>query len=131
MLTKTVRQGLLLDFYGPLLTDQQREVLGSYFEDDLSLGEIAEMRGVSRAAVHDLVKRGLAVLEGYETRLGLVARHERDRHSLQRMLAEVEGALAAEPDPPAKGDGGRSREMLGKVRSFLQEALASGEWPLS
>ncbi|MGE5509121.1 MAG: YlxM family DNA-binding protein [Chitinophagales bacterium] len=130
MLTKTVRQGLLLDFYGPLLTEQQREVLGSYFEDDLSLGEIAETRGVSRAAVHDLVKRGLAALESYEARLGLVARHERDRRSLQRLLGEVEEALAAEPEP-ATGAGGRSRAALLMVKAFLSEALSCGEWPLS
>jgi hypothetical protein len=121
MLTKSVRHGLLLDFYGPLLTDQQREVLVRYFEEDLSLSEIAEERGVSRAAVHDLIRRGLGALESYEERLGLVARYELDRRSLRQVLARVEEALT--------GSGGE-RRALGEVRDFLQGALARGEWPL-
>lgn len=121
MLTKSVRHGLLLDFYGPLLTGQQREVLGRYFEEDLSLSEIAEERGVSRAAVHDLIRRGLNALEGYEERLGLLARYERDRRGLGQLLAEVEQGLT---------DPGRERSALERVRAFLQEALTSGEWPL-
>lgn len=89
MVEKTVRHGLLLDFYGGLLTDKQRQVLGAYFEDDLSLGEIAEEMQVSRAAVHDLVKRSLASLEDLETGLGLVARHDRMRHRLAQVRTAV------------------------------------------
>ncbi|MDI6870327.1 MAG: YlxM family DNA-binding protein [Bacillota bacterium] len=122
MLAKTVRHGLLLDFYGPLLTAQQREVLGSYFEEDLSLGEIAEQRGVSRAAVHDVVRRGLRALEEYEERLGLVARYEQERRSLHGLLSRVEEALAA---------GSGERAALKEVRAILRKALAEGEWPLA
>lgn len=121
MLAKTVRHGLLLDFYGPLLTEQQREVVRSYFEEDLSLAEIAEQRAVSRAAVHDLIHRAVRALEGYEERLGLVSRYERDRRSLKAVLVRVEEALAV---------AGRERAGLESVREFLQKALATGEWPL-
>lgn len=121
MLAKTVRHGLLLDFYGPLLTEQQLAVVRSYFEGDLSLAEIAEQRRVSRAAVHDLIRRALRALEGYEERLGLVARYERDRRSLAAMLKRVEQALAVVGD---------ERSGLEGVREFLTKALATGEWPL-
>lgn len=113
---------MLLDFYGPLLTAQQREVLAGYFEEDFSLGELAEQRGVSRAAVHDVVRRGLGALEEYEAKLGLVARYERDRQSLRRLLERVEEALA--------GTGGDERPVLEEVRAFLGTALARGELPL-
>ena len=109
---------MLLDFYGPLLTEQQRQVLQAYLDDDLSLGEIAEARGVSRTAVHDVVRRGLRALERYEERLGLVARYERERHGWRALLTVVEGALA--------GEGGE-RAALEEVRRFLEAALTEGE----
>lgn len=121
MLTKTVRHGLLLDFYGPLLTEKQRKVLAGYFEEDLSLGEIAEQSGVSRAAVHDLVRRAVKALEEYEARLGLVARYGGDRLRLKTLLARVEEALAA---------GSGERAALEEVADFLRAALDMGEWPL-
>ncbi|MGE5552364.1 MAG: YlxM family DNA-binding protein [Betaproteobacteria bacterium] len=118
VLAKTVRHGLLLDFYAPLLTEQQRQVLGRYFEDDLSLGEIAEERGVSRAAVHDVVRRGLMALESYEKRLGLVARYQRERRSIRELLARVEEALAS---------GSGERAALTEVQAYLRRALEEGE----
>ncbi len=80
---------LLLDFYGPLLTERQRDVLALHIEQDLSYGEIAGQLGITRQAVHDLVKRGAEALEDYERRLGLAARFERQR----RALAEVRRLL--------------------------------------
>ena len=80
---------LLLDFYGPLLTERQRDVLEKHLEQDLSYGEIAQELGITRQAVHDLVRRGGEALEDYERRLGLVARFQRQR----RALAEVRRLL--------------------------------------
>ena len=48
---------LLLDCYGTLLTDQQRQMIQLYYDEDLSLGEIAQIIGISRQAVRDSVKR--------------------------------------------------------------------------
>ena len=72
---KHVRIGWLMDFYGGLLTGRQREMLSSYYNEDLSLAEIAQDEGVSRQAVHDALRRGETALEGFESRLGLLSRH--------------------------------------------------------
>ncbi len=71
---KIVEQGLLYDFYGELLTKHQRQIYESIVYDNLSLGEIAQEEGVSRQAVHDIVKRCDKILQGYEEKLKLIAR---------------------------------------------------------
>ena len=70
---KLVRQGLLYDLYGNLLTEHQQKVYGELVNEDLSLSEIAELNGVSRQAVHDLIKRCDKILEDYEEKLGLLS----------------------------------------------------------
>lgn len=65
---------LLYDFYAPLLTEKQRLILDMYYQEDLSLGEIAEDQSITRQAVHDILRRSEKALESYEARLGLVAR---------------------------------------------------------
>jgi 16S rRNA (guanine1207-N2)-methyltransferase len=67
------RANRLLDRYGRLLTERQREFLVRYYQDDLSLGEIAAQLCISRQAVHDGLRRALAMLERFEAALGLVA----------------------------------------------------------
>lgn len=79
---------LLLDFYGPLLTDRQQELMRAYYLEDLSLAEIAGEDGVSRQAVHDLIKRSEAALHEYEEKLGLV-REYRQRQALLHRLEEA------------------------------------------
>ena len=65
-MNKFLEQALLFDFYGELLTDHQKEIYEQFALEDLSLSEIAEMKGISRQGVHDLVKRCQKTLEGYE-----------------------------------------------------------------
>lgn len=81
-----MRLGRLFDIYGGLLTEKQYLCLNLYFNDDLSLSEISEELGVSRQAVHDLLKRVEQTLERYETKLGLLSREERDRAKLQTVI---------------------------------------------
>ncbi len=123
---KTLRIGLLLDFYGPLLTEKQREMVRSHFEDDLSLGELAEEAGVSRAAVHDLVHRAVEALEGYEARLGLIGKYLRERRELEGCLEALEAAgrlsllLADGPRPDGSsrpGENDRIRELLQRLET--------------
>jgi hypothetical protein len=93
-LEKTNRINLLFDFYEPLLTEKQRLFLRYYFQDDYSLGEIAAEFGISRQAVYEHIRRAEEALEGYEGRLGLLARHER----LTELVAELERAALDLPD---------------------------------
>ena len=83
---------LLLDFYGPLLTDKQRMSLQLHHEDDMSLGEIAEELGVSRQAVHDNLQRARHILNDYESKLRLVAQYE----AREQVINELKDTLPAD-----------------------------------
>ncbi len=90
----------LFDAYGPLLTDSQREAVRLHLEEDWSVSEMAAVRRVSRAAAHDLVRRGLEHLASTEGRLGLAERLQRleaERDRLRRRLR------ALEADRPGRG----------------------------
>jgi len=90
-LDKIIDMALLADFYGPLLTEKQRQAIHLFYEEDFSLAEIASACSCTRQAAHDLIKRGEALLADYEQKLSLVAKHQQ-RHSL---LQQAEGELAA------------------------------------
>lgn len=76
---KIVRQGLLYDFYGELLTEHQRRIYEDVVCNDLSLSEIAQEQGITRQGVHDLVKRCNRILEGYEDKLHLVEKFQQTK----------------------------------------------------
>ena len=75
--------GILLDYYKPLLTEKQKKYLIDYFEEDLSLTEIAEMNEVSRQAVYDNIKRGCKILRDYEDKLNF---YKKDRKLYKELL---------------------------------------------
>ncbi|MGI8847942.1 MAG: YlxM family DNA-binding protein [Candidatus Dormibacteria bacterium] len=76
-LDRHARLQRLLDVYGTLLTEHQREACRLHLEEDWSVSELAEHLGVSRSGAHDLVRRGITALERYEERLGHAAELER------------------------------------------------------
>lgn len=83
-----VRQSLLYDFYGDLLTDHQKEIFEAYVLDDLSLGEIAAETGISRQGVHDIIKRCNLLLSEYEEKLKLVDRFMK----VKEKVLKIEGS---------------------------------------
>jgi predicted DNA-binding protein YlxM (UPF0122 family) len=80
-----VQMGLLLDFYGGLLTERQMLACRLYFAENLSLGEIASELSISRQAVHDTVRRAEQALLSYEDKLGLVARFVEQQSELRHL----------------------------------------------
>lgn len=86
------RYTLLIDFYGQLLTPRQQELIAAYYLEDLSLGEIAGEDGVSRQAVHDLIKRSEAALAEFEAKLGMVAEYLQRQERLAQVRSLLEGA---------------------------------------
>ena len=70
-LDRAVRVGQLLDLYGPLLTERQREFVTLHYLQDLSFGEIAREYGISRQAIHDAVKHAEQSLQEYDEKLRL------------------------------------------------------------
>jgi predicted DNA-binding protein YlxM (UPF0122 family) len=89
MLQKMLRMSDLLDVYGVLLTEKQREMCVEYYLNDLSLGEIAETHGVTRQAVHDTLLRAQRAMEGYEAHFGLMAKQAEQLASLTSLRAQL------------------------------------------
>lgn len=75
-------RSMLLDFYGDLLTDKQRECFSLYYNEDLSLSEIAEQRGISRQGVWDNIRHAESAMREVEKKTGLIARFEHTRAGL-------------------------------------------------
>ncbi len=89
MFDKVTSTSLLYDFYGNLLSDRQREVVGLRYEDDLSLAEIASELGISRQGVHDALKNGERSLHEYEEKLGLIQRFSEEIAAIEKIDEEL------------------------------------------
>ena len=85
MFEKNLEIGYLLDFYGDVLSERKRTVLDYYYNDDLSLAEIAEDEGISRQGIRHVVKKGEDQLMFLESKLGIAKQHEE--------LVEINDAL--------------------------------------
>ena len=84
-MAKNLEISLLLDFYGDMLTDKQRCVIEYYYNDDLSLAEIADNEGITRQGVRDSIKRAESQLLEMEERLGLARRFREMRDAAERI----------------------------------------------
>ena len=93
-----LEMALLLDYYGGMLTDKQKECFDMRYNQDLSLGEIAEMMEVSRQAVNDNLKKTEALLRRMEENIGCVKRDMLVRSAAQEIL-EAAAVLDASSDP--------------------------------
>ena len=92
------RRLMMFDLYGDLLTSKQREVYDLYHQQDLSLGEIAELWRVSRASVHDLLRRTDKVLERYEEAMSLLADHIKRQKTLKALADCLEAGSTDIPE---------------------------------
>ncbi len=92
MFEKNLEIGFLLDFYGDVLTERKRTVLDYYYNDDLSLGEIAEEIGISRQGVRELIKKSGDELLFYEEKLGLAQRFRNVGEQAVQLLSMMDAA---------------------------------------
>lgn len=91
-MAKNLELSYLLDFYGEVLTDRQRDVMEQYYNDDLSLSEIAENFGITRQGVRDAIKHGESTLLELEEKVGFAARYRTVQENLERMEAIIKKA---------------------------------------
>ena len=91
MKNQAYRMALLYDFYGDMLTDRQKEFYDLYYNEDLSLAEIAENYGITRQGVRDVIVRAEAILTELEDKTGIIKRF----HKMQQHFLEVEEAVNA------------------------------------
>ena len=119
MKNQAYRMAMLYDFYGDVLTDRQKEFYDLYYNEDLSLGEIAENYGITRQGVRDVIVRAEAYLTEIEDKTGLIRRF----HTMQGQLREVAdcaGKILALNDAKLGSD--ELEALAGRVKS-LSETL--------
>ncbi|MBQ7407384.1 MAG: DNA-binding protein [Clostridia bacterium] len=90
MFEKNMKISYLLDFYGDVLDERVRAVMGAYYDNDLSLAEIAEGEGISRQGVRHLIKKGEEHLLFLEEKLGLAATYGEIRAAAESLTAVAE-----------------------------------------
>ncbi len=114
---KKLRSAVLFSFYGELLPPNQREMARMYFEEDLSLSEIAAQVSLSRQGVHEAVTRAARELANFEETLGLYARFRRTDEQLKACQTLLRGLS------PARG----SEDSLSAVRRLIDNMLSEEE----
>ena len=114
IMNKLLEEALLYDFYGELLTEHQKDVYEQVVLEDYSLSEIAQMKGISRQGVHDLVKRCQKILEGYEAKLHLVEKFL----SVKEKISLIDKTLAEWEE-----DGKDPEEIVKKVRRIADDII--------
>ena len=116
MKNQAYRMTMLFDFYGDLLTDRQKEFYDLYYNDDLSLAEIAENYDITRQGVRDIIVRAERTLEEVEEKTGLIRRF----HEIRETAAQLR-AVSQEID--ALNTRRFRDELLNKLCRRLDEAI--------
>jgi predicted DNA-binding protein YlxM (UPF0122 family) len=95
MFEKNLKLAYLLDFYGEVLDEHTRGVMKAYYDDDLSLSEIAEGVGISRQGVRHVIKKGEEQLSFLEERLGLAA-HNEELEKAAELIDSIKNAIESD-----------------------------------
>ena len=115
---KNLEFSLLLDYYAPALTDKQRDILTMYYNEDLSLAEIAEQSGISRQAVWDNIRRAEAALQDIEEKTGLIRRFQETRRTLDELSVLTDRLTALTQ--------GEARKLACRVAQGIEELRTKG-----
>lgn len=89
IMEKNVKISILCDLYGKLLTQKQFDFLNDYYNNDLSLSEIAENNQITRQAVRDIIKKGEKKLFEYEEKLLFMKRMSNQEKTIEHVLSEL------------------------------------------
>ena len=120
MKNQAYRMAMLYDFYGDLLTDRQKEFYDLYYNEDLSLAEIAENYGITRQGVRDVIVRAEAYLTEIEDRTGLIRRF----HTMQSQLREIADCVRQVTDLNDKRLGSDELEVLAsRIQSLTYKLI--------
>jgi len=119
MKNQAYRMAMLFDFYGDILTDRQREFYDLYYNEDLSLGEIAENYGITRQGVRDVIVRAESAMTELEDKTGLIRRF----HTMKKQLTELEQTTAALLTRAERYNDSELEQLARQVRDMAQ-ALA-------
>lgn len=111
-MNEILKQSLLYDFYGELLTQHRKEIYEQFIVEDLSLSEIAQNAGISRQGVHDLIKRCNQTLEEYEGKLHLVEKFITIKEKVHQMDTLLE-----------KAESTKENELIQRVREISSEII--------
>jgi len=115
MKQEAFKMSLLLDYYGSLLTEKQKSYFDLYYNQDLSLSEIAEQEGISRQGVHDAITRTEAFLSDMERATGCVAR-DRQLRSAVREISSAAQELLHHEDPSVRENAARILSAVSSVK---------------
>ena len=112
MSKSTFMNSMLLDFYGKLLTDKQREYYDLHYNEDLSLSEIAEQSGISRQGVWDIISRAEKTMMDMEEKTGFIDKFNERRASINRIQEQLEKLKVVGND--------ESIELIEKIEKELE-----------
>lgn len=116
MKNQAYRMTLLFDFYGEMLTDRQKEFYDLYYNEDLSLTEIAENYNMSRQGVRDAIVRAEATLTELEDKTGIIKRFQEQTQDLRQLQELADAARAANSDPTVADYLRRIQDLCAKLK---------------
>ncbi len=119
-MAKNLENSVLLDFYGSVLGEKQRRIFSLYYDDDLSLSEIAEVEGISRQGVRDAVKRAETQLSEMEEKLGMIRRFQQIQKGIGKIRSCVDRLRTA--SGPDSAEMKETLEQLNRVIEELEKA---------
>ena len=121
---KIVRQTMLYDFYGELLTSHQKKIYEDAVFGDLSLSEIAEEQGISRQGVHDLIRRCNRIMEEYEEKLQLIRKFSETKEQVEKIRSLTKIRMSAESfEKDDSGDEKGRFAQISQICDYILEML--------